>query len=389
MNRVNSFEWGLVASSVAVACLCATLSTSGQKTDTVDTNHWKIGDAIRYENMTVFPVFANRLADTKGFVTLDQGLSAGEVVVTEKGTEVMRRSRDGRPIAHDQRGASVNELVLINRAAQPMILLAGELVSGGKQDRIISKDRIVLPGADPLPLDVFCVEAGRWSSGAQFSGGKLIVHPSVREKAVVDREQAKVWDAVRNGTTFAARGVARGGTPGPPPPSNQTSQAVLLSPEAVGRVMTSEAPTQSYKGIYESSHVENSVEPFVEEVQRRFARQTADLKGEFVVGAVVAYGSEVAWSDVFASSDLFERYWPKLLRSYVVEALARPHTKEQASIDDARVFLQTLVGHESIESEPGAYSLKQITQGRYVESELEALRPKVVSLHWLKIHRTS
>ena len=72
-------------------------------------------------------------------------------------------------------GASVNQLVLINRGKRPLVLLAGELISGGKQDRIIAKDRIVAPGADPLPLDVFCVEHGRWSSGSQFATAKMIV----------------------------------------------------------------------------------------------------------------------------------------------------------------------------------------------------------------------
>ena len=57
-------------------------------------------------------------------------------------------------------------------------------VSGGKQDRIIGKDRIVPVGAEPLALDVFCVEHGRWTgASAQFSNSKTIVHPSVREQA--------------------------------------------------------------------------------------------------------------------------------------------------------------------------------------------------------------
>jgi len=77
-----------------------------------------------------------------------------------------------------------------------------------------------------------------------------------------------------------------------------------------------------------------------DEVQRRFDRATAKLKGEAVVGVVVAYGGEVAWSDIFASPSLFQRYWPKLLRSYVVEALVRPKSTEQSSVDDAREFLK-------------------------------------------------
>src|SRR5213592_4751072 len=84
-------------------------------------------------------------------------------------------------------GASVNQLVLINRSKRPLLLLAGELVSGGKQDRVIGKDRIVPVGAPPLPLDVFCVEHGRWTGSSQFAAAKTIVHPSVRERAAVDQ----------------------------------------------------------------------------------------------------------------------------------------------------------------------------------------------------------
>jgi len=300
----------------------------------------------------------------------------------------MRRSRDGHPVAiPEQRGASVNQLVLVNRGTKPLLLLAGELVSGGKQDRIIAKDRIVPPGAAPLPLDVFCVEAGRWSAGAQFSAGQLMVHPSVREQAVVVQEQSKVWEAVRNGTAAGPSGLPVPGTAGGVP--GQTSQSVIVSSEAMAGVIQAEAPTQSYARMYKSPQVGVPADTFTEEVQKRFERATAKLKGEYVVGVIVAYGGEVAWSDIFASPTLFERYWPKLLRSYVIEALTRPHASEQPSIDDARDFLMPLAGHESIETDPAIYSLRQVTEGRYVEMELEALRPVDITLHVLKLHRAS
>jgi len=127
----------------------------------------------------------------------------------------------------------------------------------------------------------------------------------------------------------------------------------------------------------------------VEEVRKRFERETSGLKDENVVGVVVAYGGEVAWSDLFASPALFERYWPKLLRSYVIEALARPHTKESATVEDARDFLRLRQGRETTESEPDIYRWREVTEGRYVEIRLEALRPAEITLHWLKIHRTS
>ncbi len=337
---------------------------------------WRLLDPVTYENLTVFPVVTGRSPDTSAFLTLDEGLSNGEVVVRERGGEGLARTRDGRPvpIPDYNTGASVNRLVLINRGKRPLLLLAGELVSGGKQDRIIAKDRIVAPGADPLPLDVFCVEHGRWSSGSQFSAAKTIVHPSVREKAAVDHKQTEVWAAVRSGTTAAA-------PPAAPPPR--------IAMAEIGRAVASVAQTESYEKIYDSRAVGVSIDGFVEEVQKRFAKATSGLKGERVVGVVVAYGGEVAWSDIFASGELFNQYWSKLLRSYAVEALARPALREKATLEDARDFLRPLRGRETQESEPGVYRWREITEGKLAQIELDALQPKELTLHHLKLRRTT
>ena len=85
-----------------------------------------------------------------------------------------------------------------------------------------------------------------------------------------------------------------------------------------------DAPTESYDKVYTSKSTGVSIDDFVDQIANRFAKETSHLKGERVVGVIVAYGGEVAWSDIFASGELFNHYWNKLLRSYVVEALARP-----------------------------------------------------------------
>src|SRR5262249_24394819 len=172
------------------------------------------------------------------------------------------------PDYNRQVGATVNQLVLVNRSKFPLLLLAGELVSGGKQDRIIGKDRIVPVGAPPLPLDVFCVEHGRWSNGAQFSAAKTMVHPSVREKAAVDQKQTDGWAAVRGCTTnsYSASPEASH-SPAPPPPPR-------ISSEDLSAAIAGPAPTQSYQKIYEGSRVGQSVDSFVREVQARFAQRT-------------------------------------------------------------------------------------------------------------------
>jgi hypothetical protein len=238
-------------------------------------------------------------------------------------------------------------------------------------------------GSQPLPLDVFCVEHGRWTgASAQFKDSKMIVHPSVREQAAVAQNQNEVWDAVRSGTLAKA----------PPPPSAGMADGyseARISPRALESAIATGAPTQSYEKIYQHSRVGASVDEFVEELQRRFNRTTAGLKGERVVGVVVAYGGDVAWSDIFASAELFDHYWSKLLRSYAVEALARPTYRETAAITDAREFLRNLNGREVVESEPGVYRWRQITEGRLSLIELESISPKPMTLHRLLLHRTS
>jgi hypothetical protein len=363
---------------------------------------WRLGEPVRYENLTVFPVLSKSNLDTGEFETLDQGLASGDVLVSEHGAdEYLHRSREGDVLPAPQRGggAEVNRLVLINRGKKPVILLAGEIVSGGKQDRIVGKDRIVPVGGAPLPLDVFCVEEGRWTGGsAKFAAANTMVHPSVREKAAVDADQSKVWAAVRSGTTSTPRasGAAGAGTTGGRPAGAGTSTETVrvqaaprISAGAVSGVISREAPSQSYRKIYQSPQIGRDVDTFADELERRFASATAGLKDEAVIGVVVAYGGEVAWSDVFASQELFRAYWPKLLRSYIVEALARPGSVEKASLEDGRTFLERLKGHIREDSEPGVYTWREIAQGHYAEIELEALTPSTLTLHWMKVLRNS
>ena len=144
----------------------------------------------------MFPVVAAHSHDTQEFLTLDEGLRSGEVIVTESGSvqPLMRRRRTRR----SRSGAQVNQLVLVNNSKRPLILLAGEIVTGGKQDRVIGKDRIIPAESDPVDLGVFCVEPGRWTgSSDRFGvGGPLgavaapMAAPNVRAKAMADKDQS-------------------------------------------------------------------------------------------------------------------------------------------------------------------------------------------------------
>src|SRR5205807_3180795 len=174
---------------------------AGTAPPSTSTSEYKVLAPIRHGSLTVFPIVAAKSFDTSEFLTLDEGLRSGDVVVTESGSIRSMMRRHSRPIP--VRDAEVNRLVLVNNSKRPLLLLAGEIVTGGKQDRVIGKDRIVPAESDPVDLSVFCVEPGRWVAAngkVQFSGGGVgggvFAAPGVRASAMAAKNQQQVWDSV-------------------------------------------------------------------------------------------------------------------------------------------------------------------------------------------------
>src|SRR5262249_37284055 len=116
---------------------------------------WRLGAPVTSGNLTVFPVTSSAWSGVHDFITLDEGLRSGKVLITELGSTGPRggRSTDN---------ARVNTLSLINRTGRTLVLLAGEMLIGGKQDRIVDQDQLIPPDERPIALGVFCVEHGRW-----------------------------------------------------------------------------------------------------------------------------------------------------------------------------------------------------------------------------------
>lgn len=324
---------------------------------------WQVHDPIVYSNLALFPVTSGSSHDSAAYITLDEGLRSGEVEVTELGPGLIRP----RPGTTPPGGAQVNTLALINHSKKALILLAGEIVTGGRQDRVISKDRVVPPGADPLPLDVFCVEPSRWQGASQaFRGQSFMAAPSVREKATVAKNQQEVWDA-----TAAARESLAG-----------AAGLSAAAPEL--------RSSTSYAQVERSGELKRKIDEASGDLQRDYERALRGaLRGKNVVGVVVAINGEVVWADLFSDSDLFQRYWPKLLRSYVVEALSVPVVEHaRASVGDAERFLAEQSGKQIIEVEPGEYRLVQVDHPRYSVFQLASLWEKGEPLlHFNKLRK--
>jgi hypothetical protein len=334
------------------------------------TSDYKVLPPIRHRNLTVFPVVAASAHDTSGFLTLDEGLKSGEVEVMEAGSVrgmVRPRHRDGSVVVPDypvHDGAQVNRLVLVNNSKRPLLLLAGEIVTGGKQDRIIGKDRIVPAESDPIDLDVFCVEPGRWvGSSTKFMSNAsqgVMAAPSVRGKAMADKSQEKVWAEVGRAT------------------EQVTVEATASLPAPSASAVTRElSETTSYAKVMQNVQVQSKVDSMARPIEQEYESTIAQLRDRRAVGVVVAVNGEIVWGDLFASTSLLEKYWPKLVRSYASEAVVTRAKGAQVSEASAQAFLQDLHGrHETSDSEPGVYRHTEVAGDGFKAFELTSLLPK-------------
>jgi hypothetical protein len=353
------------------------------------TTSYRVLDPIESGSVTLYPIVlahAEEKAAHWRYLTLDQGLKSGEVVITEAGkARGLVRSRNG---GHGDAteslvnsGDEVNTLVLVNRSSRPLVLLAGEIVTGGKQDRVIAKDRIVPPHSQPLDLGVFCIEPERWverspkfdvaGKGAHSS---FMVEPSVRRKAMAAQNQREVWDAVGSS-------IGRGASA-----SSASTHEESIYHGAVPDAYDSPAATSSYAQAMSAPKAQAEVDAVAAPVLGENNEVLEKLRHEQVIGVVAAINGHIVWADLFASPDLLADYWTKLVRSYAAEAIHRDtHDGPTASKEDALQFLSdTASGDEASEGKTAVYRYRELQGAKESLFILEALLPGT----GFEVHRT-
>jgi len=222
----------------------------------------RVGEPITRGNITVFPLTLRHAPAAPDPLTLDEAVARKQLAIEESGQ------------------GSVNTLAVENRGDRAVVLVTGELLLGGKQDRIVGRSVVLAPRARAR-VAVFCVEHGRWSGARSFESGGAMGHVDLRKSALAG-DQSAVWSEV-------ARSNARLGT------ANASDTY-----RAAARKLGGEAgPTA-----------------------REIASEVARVPG--AAGLAVAIDGEVVAVEWFASPRLFERLRDKLVASYVAQARTTP-----------------------------------------------------------------
>jgi hypothetical protein len=233
-------------------------------------DHTALLAPIQVQSLTLTPIVATGAAATNAqddqLLVLDEAMAAKQVKIQEIAS------------------GSVNELTFVNRAAHPVFVMAGEVIIGGKQDRIIGRNTVI-PANTTQAVPVYCVEHGRWTGETkEFTTAKALAHGRLRGRASYAAQQ-DVWNEV------AAKNEAR-----------KTTNA-----------------SDTYRKVAQQQS-DGTLADMEKQVGAALARIPAADRGR-MVGYAVALNGAVATVDVFGSPALFKKVETKLVRSYLTEAV--------------------------------------------------------------------
>jgi hypothetical protein len=193
----------------------------------------------------------------------------------------------------------VPEVVVQNRSERRIFLMAGEVVVGGKQNRMIREDVLIPPG-ERVSVPVYCVEKGRWEGDVrEMKARGSMTPPGLRLQAAQKAGQDAVWKEISESA----------------------------------RKLSVESKTENLQSFYEEGRVRRQID----EYQKAF-RPIWDHRP---VGVVVCRFDRIVGAEIFGSSYLFSRLQYKILDSYIVDRLCYPMMERhpRPDVDDVERFL--------------------------------------------------
>jgi hypothetical protein len=246
------------------------------QTNPARTESYTLSGPYTHNNLTVFLVHGK---DTikRNILTLEEAMKLKKVIVHE--------TKD------------VNELAIENISrTDDVFVQSGDIVKGGQQDRVLAVDLIVPPRSGKIPIAAFCVESGRWSKrgneeSTQFTGSSdRIATRDLKLAANSSRSQSEVWQKVSEAQDKLSRNV--------------------------GAVVNAEKSASSLQLSLENRRVMETTDSYIKKLLNIVEGETD------VIGYAFAINGKVNSADVYASSALFRKLWPKLLKATAVEAVA-------------------------------------------------------------------
>ena len=317
LSAVITFTVGVVLAKLSLPNL---LKTPPPVVREIKLSRYEISGPYEYENLSIFLIHGPDAPDSRPYTPLQQAMDDGSVIVHETN--------------------HVNKLAIENLSDDDVFVQAGDIVKGGRQDRVLSVDFILPPNVGGMPIPAFCVEQSRWQqrggeSADQFTLTEMSANYSLLSAILDIATQTGVWDEAAASQEKIGAGVAG---------FNQSD----LSPTSLPLALENKA-------------VQQSTAPYIDKLLSE-----GQCRGD-AIGFAFAINDEIKGADVYSSNVMFTRLWPRLLNAAAIEAIATPRFKRSPNalpLETVGAFLvNSELGEETVtEVNPRTLSVKRETK---------------------------
>jgi len=243
--------------------------------------------AILFKNLKLIPIKRTGIGmndssfQKQSVITLQQGLQKGSVKIKERGNYMVD---------------NINVLLIENKSNQHLFLKSGDIISGGRQDRVIAKDTILPPGKQQYTIPVYCIEENRWSTHEkkfEYKGSAAAGLQKIIDSA---HNQIQLWDEIRK----------------------------LLK-------ANSQTSSSSYAALLTNKKAVDTSNQYIRYFLQQFSKRDSS-----VVGIIASTGNQILGADVFVTSDLFYQTLSSILIKYSTEAIL--HGTAAKEVDHKETF---------------------------------------------------
>lgn len=204
---------------------------------------------------------------------------------------------------------NVNQVEVENFGDEEIFIQSGDIVKGGKQDRVLSVSLVLPRHSGAVSIASFCVEQGRWSA----RGGENVKQFSSNDAVLPSREaKIELAGSVGSGADRSAASA-----------TSERQQEIWKNVAKIQGKLSSKLGTSVAAPRSQSSLQLALENKKLESEQTDYVKALLPLgeAGDDIVGYVFAINGRVNSADVYPSNGLFRKMWPKLLRASVTEAI--------------------------------------------------------------------
>ena len=211
--------------------------------------------------------FMPMLMDNPDIISLSQAINQGVATISERGSASTE---------------NVHWLRINNKSEKSIFISSGEMIGGGRQDRMVMKDTILVPNNRDQYIPVMCVEEGRWADKEKKFTYNNFANSHLRKVLDVGKNQVLIWNEIDN---------------------------QLQSADIKNNTMA-----------YLSRNLDKKYVD-IEEDYFKFFKQKFKNSDSTIVGFVCVSGNKIIGSDIFANRSFFYSQLEPLLRGYIDETI--------------------------------------------------------------------